>query len=48
VVTRSLVGDVAKCVRIVIPEEYDRMRARFPRFADKLNQRFSSGKGMWG
>jgi hypothetical protein len=48
VVARSLLGDVAKCVRIVIPEEYDRMRARFPRFADKLNKQFSSGKGMWG
>jgi hypothetical protein len=47
-VTRSLIGDIAKCVRIVIPEEYDRMRARFPRFADRLNNRFSGGKGMWG
>ena len=45
---RGLLAETAKCVRIVVPEEYDRLRKRFPRLADKLNDRFSSGGGMWG
>jgi hypothetical protein len=45
---RGLLGDAAKCVRIVLPEEYDRVKKRFPRLADKLNNRFSDGAGLWG
>jgi hypothetical protein len=45
---RALAADAAKCVRIVLPENYDQMRARFPKLAERLNDRFSSGKGMWG
>jgi hypothetical protein len=47
-IARGLLGEAAKCVRIVVPEEYDRLRARFPGLADKLNERFSRGTGMWG
>jgi hypothetical protein len=45
---RALLGDAAKCVRIVLPEEYDRVKKRFPKLADKVNSRFSGGTGMWG
>jgi hypothetical protein len=34
-------------VRIVLPEEYDNVRKRFPRLARKLNNRFASGSGSW-
>ena len=35
---RALLGDAAKCVRIVLPEEYDRVKKRFPKLADKAQQ----------
>jgi hypothetical protein len=47
-IVRGLLGDVAKCMRIVIPEEYDRVKNRFPKLANKLNNQFSGGTGMWG
>jgi hypothetical protein len=47
-VARGLLGDAAKCVRIVLPEEYGRVKKRFPKLADKLNNRFSDGTGLWG
>jgi hypothetical protein len=47
-IAKGLVGETAKCVRIVLPEEYDTLRKRFPRVADYLNDRFSGGSGMWG
>ena len=47
-ITRGLLGDAAKCARIVLPEEYDRVKKRFPKFADRLNKQFSGGTGMWG
>ncbi|GEM_PF-3122459 len=47
-IARGLLGESAKCVRIIIPEEYDKVKKRFPRLAAKLNDRFSSGTGMWG
>ena len=47
-VARGLVGEGAKCVRIVLPEEYDRVKTRFPRLAGKLNDRFAGGSGSWG
>jgi hypothetical protein len=47
-IARGLLGETAKCVRIVIPEEYERLRKHFPRLADKLNDRFSGGAGSWG
>ena len=47
-ITKGLLGEAAKCVRIVLPEEYDNLRKRFPKVADYLNDRFSGGSGMWG
>lgn len=47
-VTRSLAGDSAKSARWIFPEEYNRMKARFPRLAGKLSSRFGSGDGMFG
>jgi hypothetical protein len=47
-IARGLLSETAKCVRIVIPEEYERLRKHFPRLADKLNRRFSDGAGSWG
>ncbi len=45
---RGLLSETAKCLRIVLPEEYDNVKARFPRLAERLNERFSGGPGMWG
>ena len=47
-IARGLLGEAAKCVRIVLPEEYDRVKKRFPKLADKLNDRFADGSGSWG
>jgi hypothetical protein len=47
-IARGLLGETAKCVRIVLPEEYDNLRKRFPRLAAHLNERFSGGSGLWG
>jgi hypothetical protein len=44
---RGLLQEGAKCVRIVLPEEYDRVKKRFPRLAGKLNDRFAGGTGSW-
>jgi hypothetical protein len=43
-----LIGETAKCVRIVIPEAYEQVRKRFPALSGKLNERFSGGGGLWG
>ena len=45
---RGLLQEGAKCVRIVLPEEYDLVKKRFPRLAGKLNHRFAGGTGSWG
>jgi hypothetical protein len=45
---RGLLHEGAKCVRIVLPEEYDRVKARFPRLANRLQDRFGGGSGSWG
>ena len=47
-IARGLLGETAKCVRIVLPEEYDTISKRFPELAERLNDRFSGGAGMWG
>jgi hypothetical protein len=44
---RGLLQEGAKCVRIVLPEEYDHVKKRFPRLAGKLNDRFAGGSGSW-
>jgi hypothetical protein len=45
---RGLLHEGAKCVRIVLPEEYDRIKQRFPGLAGKLQDRFGGGTGSWG
>jgi hypothetical protein len=47
-IARGLVGETAKCMRIVLPEGYEQVRKRFPNLSNKLNNRFSSGSGIWG
>jgi hypothetical protein len=47
-VCRGLLHEGAKCARIVLPEEYDRVKGRFPRLAGRLNDRFAGGSGSWG
>lgn len=44
----GLLGEIAKCVRIVLPEEYDNIKKRFPKLGDTLNSRFAGGTGLWG
>jgi hypothetical protein len=45
---RGLLQEGAKCARIVLPEEYEWVKKRFPLLAGKLNDRFASGDGSWG
>ena len=47
-VARDLLGDAAKFLRIALPEEYARVKSRFPGLAHRLNDRFSRGSGLWG
>lgn len=44
---KAILVDTAKSVRIVLPEEYDRVRAKFPNAIEKVKSRFSGGVGMW-
>lgn len=41
-------SDSAKSARLVLPEEYDKMRAKFPRVINGLRSRFAGGSGIWG
>ena len=45
---KALLDDAAKCVRIVLPEEYERVKERFPGLARRLHTRFHDGHGSWG
>ncbi len=47
-IARGLLGEAAKCIRIVLPEEYDTVKKRFPGLAERLHERFSGGAGSWG
>ena len=47
-IARGLLDATAKCVRIVLPEEYANLKKRFPKLTDRLNDRFSGGSGLWG
>jgi len=47
-IARGLLSEAAKCIRIVLPEEYDNVKKRFPGLAGRLNERFSGGAGSWG
>lgn len=45
---RSFVGDSAKSVRWVLPEEYDRTKKRFPKLTGKVSSKYAGGDGAWG
>ena len=47
-IARGLLHEGAKCVRIVLPEEYERVKRHFPRLAGTLTDRFAGGGGSWG
>ena len=40
-------GDAARSVRVALPEEYDRMRKRFPGIARGAKDRLAGGGGIW-
>jgi hypothetical protein len=47
-ISRGLLAEAARSVRIIVPEQYERVKKRFPKLASRLNDRFSSGTGLWG
>jgi hypothetical protein len=44
---RELVGDAVKSARLTLPEEYERLRARFPRALSSLRGSFVRSGGIW-
>lgn len=44
---RELVGDAAKSFRLALPEEYTRMKGRFPALANRVRSRFVRSSGIW-
>lgn len=44
---RELVGDGAKSLRLALPEEYGRLRRRFPALASRLKRRVLRAEGRW-
>ncbi len=46
-VAKGLMVDTAKSVRLVLPEEYDRMRKRFPKLIERLKPGVTKGVGAW-
>ncbi len=47
-VARGLMDRAAKCVRLVLPEEWESVKKRFPKLSGQLTDRFSGGSGIWG
>ena len=45
---RELVGDAIKSIRLVLPEEYGRVKDRFPALSQKVRSRFVRSSGIWG
>jgi hypothetical protein len=45
---RGLLGEAGQCLRLVLPEEYDKVKRRFPKVTDTLHNRFRGNSGMWG
>jgi hypothetical protein len=45
---REVVGDALKSMRMSLPEEYARMKDRFPGVARRLRARFVRSDGIWG
>jgi hypothetical protein len=38
---------MAKGARVILPEEYDRLRKRFPRVIERMKPGFTQGVGAW-
>lgn len=47
-VGRNLAVDAAKSMRIALPEEYGRLRARFPGLTRRMRERYVGDDGIWG
>lgn len=47
-VGRNLAVDAAKSVRVTLPEEYGRLRARFPGLTRRMRERYVGDDGIWG
>ncbi|QIX25484.1 hypothetical protein ncot_01935 [Nocardioides sp. JQ2195] len=45
---RELLGDAAKSIRLALPEEYGRLRNRFPRLASSMKGKLVGRNGIWG
>lgn len=45
---RELLGDAAKSVRLALPEEYGRLRDRFPKLASRMKSKVVGRSGIWG
>lgn len=46
-VTRELAGDAVKGLRLALPEEYARGKARFPKLVESIRTRFVNPSGLW-
>ncbi len=47
-VTRDLIGDAGKAVRCALPDEYARVKDRFPRITNLIKSRYVGDDGIWG
>lgn len=45
---REMVGDALKSLRMSLPEEYARVKKRFPALASGLRGKYVRGDGIWG
>jgi hypothetical protein len=45
---REVVGDALKSMRMSLPEEYARVKGRFPGLASRLRGRYVRADGIWG
>ena len=45
---RELMGDAAKGVRLALPEEYERVKNRFPKITGTIRTKFVNRSGLWG
>lgn len=46
--SRIVLSDLAKGLRCALPEEYGKLKTRFPKLATKLRSRYLEDTGMWG
>jgi hypothetical protein len=46
--SRLTLSDVAKGLRCAMPEEYDKVKHRFPALMRRLRGRYLEGSGLWG